>query len=284
MTPVQGLKELLEWSNLIYTIPLGVGLLHLLVTSLTGLGHGEGGYEADHDVDVGQDVDAGHEMDVAHDVDVAHDADAAHDVDADHAVEQDAEHARDIQHAPSGHGFVKLAWSFTGADQVPFSMFFQSVCILWGVLGLIVNNVMKVYMSQTRFVLPAALVTLVVTALLLHLTARFMARFTPRGATAVVGRRGLLGAVGEAVFEIDQDSGAAHVRDTFGTLHQLACRAEKGVIPRGKQVLLLDYVEEKDYFIVQEAAVPPSLAEALARRSEPSGQRERAAQRQANKR
>jgi hypothetical protein len=269
---MQGLKELLEWYNLIYTIPLGVGLLYLLVTALTGLGHGEGGYAADHDADVGHDV--GHEMDVAHGVDAAHDvdADADADADADHDVEHDAEH--ETHHANGGHGFVKLAWSFTGADQVPFSMFFQSVCILWGVLGLIVNNTMRVYMSQTRSLLPAALVTLVVTALLMRLTARFMARVTPRGATAAVGRRGLLGAVGEAVFEIDHDSGAAHVRDAFGTMHQVACRTERGVIPRGKQVLLLDYVEDKDYFIVQEVSVPPSVAEALTRN--PSRERERA--------
>lgn len=242
VSPMQGIAQLFEWWNAIFSVPLGIATLYLLVTTFLGLEHGGAGgeHDLDHDVDHG----------VEHDVD--------QDADAEAEAESDADGP--LSHAAETPTPVDDLLVFLGAQQVSLTLVLELFCIGWGVFGLITNSVLEPLLRQPLlFIWPAVAVALVGSTLLTRGTARLVARYLPREQTAALSRRELEGLVGRVVYSVDQRSGLVHVRDRYGALHQLAGRTETGTIPHGDQVLVVEYVSDGDFYRVEPA--PDDLAD-----------------------
>lgn len=234
-------QQLFEWYNLIYTLPFGLATFYLLVTAALGLTGG-----GDHDI--GHD----HDMEVEHDVDVEADHDV--EVHAEHDVEAEADH--DVDHAAHdshGHGFAHDVLAFLGAGKVSFMLVLELFFLSWGVFGLIFNGVLQPLLKRPEvFIAPSLALTALTSMLFTRLTAGLVGKIVPKEETSALSRQQLVGLTGQTIFSVDHDSGAAHVRDQFGTLHQVACRTISGEIPRGREVLLVKYVAERDYYLVEE--------------------------------
>lgn len=233
---MQGIAQLFEWWNAIFSVPLGIATLYLLVTTFLGLEHGGAGGEhgLDHDVDHG----------------------VEHDVEQDGEADGEAESAAEgpLGHAAETPTPVDDVLVFLGAQQVSLTLVLELFCIGWGVFGLIANSVLEPLLRQPLlFVWPAAAVALVGSTLLTRGTSRLVARYLPREQTAALSRRELEGLVGQVIYSVDQRSGLVHVRDRYGALHQLAGRTDTGTIPHGDQVLVVEYVSDGDFYRVEPA-------------------------------
>ncbi len=223
------LGSLLDWWNLIFAMPLGIAAIYLVVTSALGLGGGEGDHDAAHEVghEVGQDVahEAGHEAADGHD----HDHDGAHDED---------------------RGGDLLG--FLGARRTSLMLCLEVLCIAWGISGLMANAVLEPRLGSPAAFLPWSVLVagLVAVGLTRSLTG-LLSRVMPKEESAALRREDLEGLVGQVVFSVDADSGAVRVRDRFGHSHQVACRSHGEVAARGAEVVLVEYVAARDYFLVE---------------------------------
>ncbi|MCS6862520.1 MAG: YqiJ family protein [Abditibacteriales bacterium] len=239
-------QRLFEWYNLIYTLPFGLAVFYLLVTTALGLIGGDS-HDLGHD----------HDAHVDHDVDV--EADHAVEVHAEHDVEAHAEHDVDHDaaheaHGNHGHGFAHDALAFLGAGKVSFMLMVELFLLSWGVFGWIFNGLLQPILKRPEaFIVPSVGLTLLTSALFTRLTTGLVGKIIPKEESFALTRQQLVGLTGRTIFSVDHDSGAAHVRDQFGTLHQVACRTiGGGEIPRGREVLLVKYVAERDYYLVEQ--------------------------------
>ena len=251
------MREFWAWWNLIYVVPLIMALLYLGVSVTFGLFEGS---DADHDVD--HDID--HDVDVDHDVELNadHDVDSDADADADHDAEGDGEGGVD----PA----ALLLWAI-GAKQVTVGLALQFLMLCWGLIGLAVNDALSGWLPSPRvFILPSLAVTSVGSVLVTRLLTTTLGRILPKEDTAALRRSDLEGLVAQCLFAIDHDSGVAIVKDRYGHRHQVACRTQGDEIPRGAELVLLEYVPERDYYVCEE--VPDDLPSTRASRLSDSAQ------------
>jgi hypothetical protein len=103
------------------------------------------------------------------------------------------------------------------------------------------------------FIAPSLGLTALASVLFTRLTAGLFSKIVPKEESFALNRQQLVGLTGRTIFSVDHDSGAAHVRDQYSTLHQVACRTiSGGEVPRGREVLLVKYVAERDYYLIEE--------------------------------
>lgn len=242
---------LLNWWNLIFLLPAGLALMYLGLYTVSGLTFGES--DVDHDLD----ADADSDLDADADADADHDLDADHDADAD----SDADHDADGEQAAAGHGSTSLAaLTWLGLGKVPVSLLLMVLFLTWGVVGFIANAAM-----QSRGA-SASLISIPLAAIVSVLATRgvvmAVARYLPLYETTARRRHALLGAVGEAIFAIDQKFGMVAVRDDTGDLYQVACRAEAGQEPiaKGAQVKLVAYNAKEGLFYVARRPITSTTA------------------------
>lgn len=219
---------ILEWQNLVFLLPMGAGLLYVvLMASGLALGHGE--MDMDHDVG----VDLGH--DVAADVD--------HDVGADLGHDADAGHAGHIPHL----NVLGSVLSLLGVGRVPISILFLSACFLWGASGLLLNAFFGVN-AMGRVICLAALATVVG----MRLVAEGIAAVMPGEESYHTLKEELVGHQGEVLYTITHTSGAVRIFDPSGNLQDLACRTrQENEIPAGSRVVLDAYDPAADLFYVR---------------------------------
>ena len=256
-----GLEQLFVWWNAIFSIPLGLAVCYLLITTILGI---EAGGDHDADVDADSDVDLDHDLDLDHDVDVDADAEVHldHDFDADHDVDHDADHDHDAAHDgdQDGPGPILQALLFLGAGKVSLTFVIGVLLVVWGSSGLIYNQVLEPLLREPLiFIWPSMLLALVSSVAVTRGTAGLFGKYLPKVETSALGRRDLEGLTGHLIFATDERSGAAHLQDRFGTLHQIACRTTGGELPRGTEVVVLEYVPERDSYLVE--PVPGEFAD-----------------------
>ena len=206
---------MLEWYNLVFLIPIAVGLV-LIAGSALGLGH-----------------DAGHE--VGHDVhhDVGHG------------------HGHDGHHESS---FAK-ALSLIGIGRAPLMVVLMMMSLLFGGIGF-ASNTLLAPVLRTPYVyfwlsLAAAFFGMVILTAKL---ARFIAKVMPSTETYSITKQDLVGSSGELMLPADTTTGLAQVSDHEGNVHNITCRTYEGSLPKGGKVLVVDYKEEGDLYVV--AAMP----------------------------
>ena len=144
--------------------------------------------------------------------------------------------------------------SFLGIGRVPFVIVLCCFALVWGISGLISNQFLsKVLRTEWLFVWPSLMGALVCSTLVTHTVAKALARVVPKSETYALAREDLPGMMGEALYTITPSSGAAHVRTPNG-LCQVYCRVDSGQTPiaAGRQVLLIDYNPEDDFYLVED--------------------------------
>ncbi|MDW8106967.1 MAG: DUF1449 family protein [Armatimonadota bacterium] len=267
------LTTLLEWWNFIFALPLVVGGLLLLGLALSGLidltdhaHHGDASHHAeahaDHaDVAHAADAHADH-SDVAHTADADH-AELAHsDAHADHAA-HDSAHAGVVKTPYTSHEhhhevdkplWLKFLNLFGIGMGLPISMALPLLIMVWGVAGLISNSVLAPLLKLPALYAPISISIALVTMAFMGRTAGLIVRRVLRNeAPQVVDKYGLIGAMGHAVYEITAEGGVAHVRDPYGNLHRIVCRAAPGEPPiaANTPILVVRYDEATHLYWVE---------------------------------
>ncbi len=162
-------------------------------------------------------------MDVSVDVELDADADADHDADGEH-----------------GAGALDLL----GVGRAPLGVLVMSACFLFGLSGLAAE-----VLGAPAWV--AALVATAVSLVGTGLIARVFGRLVPTKETYASRKTDLLGRVGTAELAVDARFGVAHVTDAGGARIQIRCRTlDDTPIPRGEPLVVADYDDESDMFLV----------------------------------
>jgi membrane protein implicated in regulation of membrane protease activity len=219
--------NILAWWNLVFLLPLALGVLLLVASGLTGAldsGHGDAGH-----------ADSGH-GDAGHadgDGDTSHDLHAEHDTD--------------------GYGFGDLLHTL-GVGIVPLSLLMPAFLLTFGVLGITANRLLAVESSSgSRFWL-ALLIALLFGLVGMALLGAAFRKFLPTNERAT-GNKDLIGKTGKVIFGVSNTEGTIQVRDMTGTLHQLPARVRdgQGDIASGQEVLLVGFDSEHGCFIVEDS-------------------------------
>ncbi|OGY41413.1 MAG: hypothetical protein A2Y67_02695 [Candidatus Buchananbacteria bacterium RBG_13_39_9] len=227
------LKALMCWYNLVYVVPFCLGVV-LLILQTIGLGETGLDHDVDHDVD--------HDMD--HDID--HDAD------------HDAEHGHDVESDQDN-----LLWKVAllmGFGKVPLSILIMTFFFVWGAVGYMLTSALQpILRTPFLFFPPVFLATLIITIFVTGYVARIVARVMPKTSTFTTTTKDLIGKVGESLYSIDKDHGTIRVIDQFGNLQQYPAYTSEDSIPGNTQVLIVNWDEQRDAFLV--TILPPELAE-----------------------
>jgi hypothetical protein len=223
MLAESGLLEFLQLpSNLVFVIPLLLGLV-LFTLQLVGFGLSGG-----HDVDADHDVDVDHDIDVDHDVDVDHEVDVDHDVDADHDVDHDLD---------AGHGFaVGDVLRFLNVGRVPFMVVLQSVLLSVGLFGLVASFVLAPRLPAGVPLLAATVpIGTIVGLLFSKVLTNFIARMAPTIETKDNRLSKLVGAeVTVESAQVDDKQGRGAWKDAAGHLITVYIRTAPGAPPISK--------------------------------------------------
>jgi hypothetical protein len=254
---------LLGWSNLIFILPFGLGLLYLGIYTLSGWTFGDADADAgvDHDVDASMDSD-GHlsfehdaDTDLSHDVDADADADAHADTDAhadaDTDADADGHDAESSEASQSNSSTILAILSWLGVGRVPVSIILMVLMMSWGVIGFASNRAMLDHPAAQGALLAIA-IAFAGSIAITKLVTLTVARYLPTNETYARRRHQLLGCVGEALYNIDATFGMACGRDAVGEQFQVPCRTAEGRPPivKGTKVQLVGYTANNQMFYV----------------------------------
>ena len=243
------MEWLLAWWNLIFVLPLALGILYLGLYIATGLTFGEADMDADasgaieHDVDVDADASGA----IEHDVDVDADSDAGIEH---HPAIGHGSHAAGDQDHPSNPLLDVLSW--LGAKRVPLSFMLMIFMFCWGISGLVINVTLQGILPW--FLVPVASIPLAlcISVLATRWTSHLVGRYMPMDETSARSKESLVGFVGEALTNVDGKFGLVQVRTRSGDLIQVPCRVagDRTGIAKGSRVLLADYQKAESFFYV----------------------------------
>jgi membrane protein implicated in regulation of membrane protease activity len=239
--------QLLEWQNLIFLLPIGLGALYLVLMALGAPSGGESGDtdvggDADVSVEAGADFD--HDADLDHGVEVGHGADLGHGVGADHEVPT----AHTDLHLELHPSALAAFLGFLGIGKVPISILMMSYCFVWGAVGLAGVTVFGKDSIWTAIGVAAGAAVLVTRYL-----AAGISRLLPSVASYYTPERDLVGLKGEVLYEVTESSGMVRLCDERNNLHDVSCHVRPGVksVPAGTTVVLLRYNAAARVFLVE---------------------------------
>lgn len=252
-------RELLEWWNLIYLLPLLLSVVWLVSMMLGGGHEGDGAHAAGHGLhDVG---DLAHHlhMDAGHGADAgghgAHDAaagGASH-----HAGAHGAhDHAGSEDRGPAQGSQTSLAASLLGIGRTPITIVVGTLLLCWGAIGLFVNRMLGgSQVPGPVYILPSLAITAVASLVFTRLVSGAVGRVMPTTESYAVSHHGLVGRLGTVVYPVSETSGTVQVADASGTLHRLMARTAPGAapIPMDRSILIVDLEESTGRYIVQES-------------------------------
>jgi hypothetical protein len=258
------LATLLEWWNFVFALPLAVGgvlLLGLALSGMIDLGGDHANGDADHAGELHGDGGNAHHADVDAHADHAGElhADAG---DADHAESADGEHgvvktpysSHDDHAAAEKPLWLKALNLFGIGMGLPISMGLPLLMMMWGAVGLIANRILEPLLQLPALFAPLSMGVALVTMAFAGRTAGLIIRRVLRDeAPPIVDKYGLVGSTGRAVYEITPEGGVAHVRDRYGNLHRIVCRAAPGEpnIPADTPILVARYDEQTHLYWVE---------------------------------
>ncbi len=162
-----------------------------------------------------------------------------------------------VEHHGSGFGTATVL-NVLGVGRAPVTMLMQNFLILFGALGWLTNSILAgLRLSPGNFLWLSAPVAGVGALLITRATADLFARIFGYTGPLAQTKRQLVGFIGRVLYDVTEESGWVLVRDRFGNRRQLACRTRKGhrLIPRGKEVILIDYDEATGQYVVIESKV-----------------------------
>jgi hypothetical protein len=126
--------------------------------------------------------------------------------------------------------------------------------MVWGAVGLIANRILEPLLQLPVLFAPLSMGVALLTMAFAGRTAGLIIRRVLRDeAPPIVDKYGLVGSTGRAVYEITPEGGVAHVRDRYGNLHRIVCRAAPGepTIPADTPILVARYDEQTHLYWVE---------------------------------
>jgi len=251
-----------EWYYLIYLIP-GGSALFILLSSVLGGHHRFGGHSHvgvhGHAGSAGPAIAAGHAHPALHGAHtgVATPHQTGHAVQHGHAQDGDRNGKNTGNDATFSHEHPSMPGvleTFFGIGKVPITMVWGSLCLGWGLFGLYGTEFWSNVTHTPFLFVPLGAVAGVLGAVATgRFTAILGARMMPDTESFAVSSVELFGCHGTVVYAVDTEHGRVHVYDAFGTLHDKEARSRSGAIPRGHSVVVLDFDDETDRLIVEEA-------------------------------
>jgi len=144
--------------------------------------------------------------------------------------------------------------AFYGVGKVPLSLIIQTFCFSWGVLGYAANQLLVVSRQPNLLIWPSLVIAFAGSTAITKGLAGVLGRLVPAKDTAAIRKRDLVGRVGKVVYTVTESSGTVHVRDDYGTLHQIAARVPPGQpsLSRGTEVVIVNYRPQRDWYWVEE--------------------------------
>jgi len=231
------MKELFEYSfsgiNLIPTVLLIFSLLYWLVVLLGFVNMGSFDVDTDIDLDADIDVHADVDLDVHADVDVDAHADIDTDIDAG-------------AHGPS---FAIQALDFFNIGKVPFMVLLSLVALPLWIIALVVNH----YSLNSSIII--SLVLLIPEFIFSLFIAKFFSSQIARVFSKIDEETGrpedFTGRIAKVRVYVEKDSlgQVEFVRNDTTVL--LNARSVESKIPEGEQVLIIDFIEKENYYIVE---------------------------------
>jgi hypothetical protein len=251
------LAALLEWWNFIFALPLAVGGVLLLGLALSGLIDFDGDHahsDADHAGELHGDAGDAYHADVDAHADHAGDAEHAEGADGKHGIVKTPYSSHDDHAAAEKPLWLKALNLFGIGMGLPISMGLPLLMMMWGAVGLIANRLLEPLLQLPALFAPLSMGVALVTMAFAGRTAGLIIRRVLRDeAPPIVDKYGLVGSTGRAVYEITPDGGVAHVRDRYGNLHRIVCRAMPGEpnIPADTPILVARYDEQTHLYWVE---------------------------------
>jgi hypothetical protein len=207
------MEQFIVWYNLIFYIPLAIGVLFAL-----GAG-----------VDLGHDVEADVHADVHADVNADHDSNHDHDGET--------------------HGVL----GFLGIGKVPLAISMMALFLIFAGTGLIANIIFGALIKVwSGFALLSVAAAVVVAFFGTAFVSRTVARWMPTTETDSVTKHDLIGCSGKITLDsADKNSlGIAQIHNRKGDMFQIRCKSEKP-LAYGAKILTIDYDSTADYFTVE---------------------------------
>jgi hypothetical protein len=166
--------------------------------------------------------------------------DADTDVDLDAEADADADADGTIEHDVGSASPVEAWWSALGIGRVPFGLFLTINLFLFGGIGLVVSELLKVFVPPgvaSVLALPAAVI---VAPLLAGRLVSAAVRSLPALETYGATRDDLVGRLGHAELRIDEHFGRAKVVDEGGALHIVRCTTNGRALEPGAEIMLTE--------------------------------------------
>ena len=219
------MEQFMEWYNLIFYLPLAIGLLFAL----------------------GAGIDFGH--DVSHgDVHADMPADADHDVEHDH----------------DGEVTQNSILGFLGIGRVPLAISFMALFLIFAGTGLIFNTILGFLIRVwSGFALISIVAALISSFFGTAFVSRIVSRVMPTTETDSVTKHDLLGCFGTITLDCIGSSsaspdgrifktsalGMAQISNSKGTMYQIRCVSDKSLM-YGTKIITIDYDSKTDCFTV----------------------------------
>lgn len=203
---------LLAWHNLIFLIPLSLGVLLVLGTALSEMGAGEGDLDAGGDAGANAGLAGGGEP-------------------SDLLIE---------------------ALSFFGVGRVPLSVVLMTAALLFGAGGTVANVWLEPrLLDPVRLAPISAAIASGAMIVLTGPVATLVARIFPTTESYRIAKTDLIGRLGTLVLPTTEARGLLQVHDHEGNLHQVSCRSRSGALDKGREVLVVDRLDEEDVYVVE---------------------------------
>jgi hypothetical protein len=165
------------------------------------------------------------------------------------------DHDADIDHGIGGHGIdgesagaIGSALSFLGIGRAPMGVLIVSWCIVWGVVGLALNQAVEFHS-----LFPAMAIAGTASVLGTRWVAEGLSRIMPSVETYSVDAAELVSSHADVVHEVTREGGQVRLTDRLGTMRDLNCRTREGQAPiaRGTRVVLTHFDESSGVFHVE---------------------------------
>ncbi len=213
-------RQLFEWWNAVYALPLALVLVLLVVTGILSLA---GGVFGDSDTEHHHETQDGSEIESDADTEMEHDREI-------HGGDHSADHG-------AGGLAEVLAATFFGAHSIPVFLMLQIWLLLWGLIGLSLHRIAGATGPATLiWSVPVTLISSLAVARSLAVLAR---RWFHPYETSAVRRDQIVGRHGKVVFAVTDSEGTIHARDEHGTLHRIRARSSGERLEAGEEVVIL---------------------------------------------
>lgn len=220
------------WQNIVFFIPIAVGIILVF-------GSAFGGHDADGDHDV--DGDADNDGDIRG---------------AGHIDDPSHQHADGVE-----KGLLGKALSVLGIGRVPLTMVMMMSSLLFGGIGIVSNTILSALIGVPWIYGPISIVVAFLGMVTLTgKAAQLLNRYMPTTETYRVSKSDLAGQTGVLLLPSDTSEGMAQVKDHEGNIHNVRCRTLKGPMPKGGEILVIEYDEETKTYVVDANPVSSNSA------------------------